>query len=216
MRTRRKELKLTHVEIAKATSVTESAVSQWESGYTAPANEQLPKLADVLETSVGYILTGVNDLRQSSDRPAPDVSAVRDAPRDVPVFGTVPGGPEGYFIMNSDEITEFLPRPAGIASLKEVYGLYIVGDSMRGYGSSEGDLIYVSPTRPPVAGGLVVVQLHDTDTGETTSAMVKQYVSRTPTTLRLAQFNPAKEITVPMNRVKSVHRVLTLRELMGA
>lgn len=211
----REGLNLTHLEIATKIGVTPSAISQWETGYTQPANDKLTKLADILRTSVNHILTGSNGVRHSDD--APDISAaLKDAPRNVPVFGTVPGGPEGSFIMNEAIVTEYLPRPPGIASLKEVYGLYIVGDSMKGFGSSEGDVIYVSPTRPPVIGGLVVVQLQDDKTGEPVAAMVKQYHGRTATHLKLAQFNPAKDIQVALGRVRSIHRVLTLRELMGA
>ena len=216
IRNRRTALKLTHATIATALGITPSAVSQWESGATEPRGEQLTGLVAILKTSAGHILTGANEARQVNEKPAPDISVIQDAPRDIPVFGTVPGGPEGHFIMNNSEVTEYLPRPPGIASLKEVYGLYITGDSMKGHGSSEGDLIYVSPTRPPVVGSLVVVQMIDTDTGEAGSAMVKQYLGRTATALRLGQYNPAKEFTVPMGRIKSVHRVLTIRELMGA
>lgn len=208
-------LGLTHLGVANGIGVTESAVSQWAAGATSPKPDKLPKLAEILRTSVSHILTGSEPVRHSDD--APDISAaLKDAPRNVPVLGAVPGGPEGSFIMDSNAVTEYLPRPPGIASLKEVYGLYIVGDSMKGFGSSEGDIIYVSRTRPPVVGGLVVVQLKDDKTDETVAAMVKQYMGRTATHLKLAQFNPAKEFQVALVRVEAVHRVLTLRELMGA
>jgi hypothetical protein len=46
-------------------------------------------------------------------------------------------------------------------------------------------------------------------------ARVKQLVARTPTQLKLGQFNPEKEFAVALAKVKAVHRVLTLGELLG-
>ncbi len=45
--------------------------------------------------------------------------------------------------------------------------------------------------------------------------MVKLLLGKTPTQLKLAQHNPAREFTLPLAKIKSIHKVLSLRELLG-
>ena len=105
-------------------------------------------------------------------------------------------------------------RPPGIAHMRNIYALWVSGDSMSPW-NKDGDLIYVSPARPTAPGDYVVVQMNDQGDGEPGLAMVKQLVARTPTQLKLGQYNPEKEFAVALSKVKAVHRVLTLRELLG-
>ena len=48
----RKKAALTQAELAEAVGVTQSTVSQWESGTAFPRADKLPKLAEVLGCSV--------------------------------------------------------------------------------------------------------------------------------------------------------------------
>jgi len=81
--------------------------------------------------------------------------------------------------------------------------------------NKNGDLIYVSPAKPPAAGDYVVIQLDDADDGDPGTAMVKLLVGKTPTQLKLAQHNPQREFNLPLAKIKSIHKVLSLRELLG-
>ena len=81
--------------------------------------------------------------------------------------------------------------------------------------NKNGDLIYVTPARPPATGDYVVIQLHDLADGEPGAAMVKLMLGKTPTQLKLAQHNPAREFTLPLAKVKAIHKVLSSRELLG-
>ena len=74
---------------------------------------------------------------------------------------------------------------------------------------------YVSPARPPVVGDHIVIQLQDTSDGEPGVAMVKLLVGKTPTQLKLAQYNPGREFNLALSKIKSIHKVLSLRELLG-
>lgn len=214
IRDRREAVGLTHKQVADKFGITQSAISQWESGATAPKPDQLPLLADALNTSIHYILTGEAGVRQISDATAPSISVIRESPLTVPVFGTVRGGSDGDFILQG-EVVEHVRRLPGIESLKDTYALYIVGDSMTPW-ATEGDLIYVTATRPPFPGCKVVVQTQDPMTGVTTGALIKAYEGRTDKVLKLSQYNPVREVVIPLTKVKSVHRVLTLRELVGS
>ena len=53
----RKAAGLTQVRFAEAMGVTQSTVSQWESGRALPDTAKLPKLAEVLGCSVADLFT---------------------------------------------------------------------------------------------------------------------------------------------------------------
>lgn len=56
IRSRRKEIKMSQEELAKALGVTQGNVSQWENGETTPRVEKLGKLAEVLGIDVKELL----------------------------------------------------------------------------------------------------------------------------------------------------------------
>ena len=83
------------------------------------------------------------------------------------------------------------------------------------YGSRTTAAAAKNAARPPIAGDYVVIQLNDDPDGSPGTSMVKQLVAKTPTQLKLLQHNPAKEFAVSLTKVKAVHKVLSLRELLG-
>jgi phage repressor protein C with HTH and peptisase S24 domain len=209
IREHRKARGMTMVEVAAAIGVSQPAISQWESGTAPPGRESLVELAKLWHMPVGTLL-GDPDTKENRKKGSTPPGIM---PTDVPVYGMVVGGASGDFRLNG-QIVDYVRRPPGINFMRNTYALWVVGDSMAPW-NKDGDLIYVSPARPAVAGDYVVVQMNDQADGEPGIAMVKQLVGRTPTLLKLAQFNPAREFTVQLSKVKAVHRVLTLRELLG-
>ena len=57
----RKRINLTQGDLANQLSVTQGAVSQWESGLTNPTLEMLVKIAAVLQCTVDELLHDEND-----------------------------------------------------------------------------------------------------------------------------------------------------------
>lgn len=57
--TLRKEQNISQVQLAKALDVSRQAVSKWENDQTSPDTLKLIQLADVLNTEVEYLATGV-------------------------------------------------------------------------------------------------------------------------------------------------------------
>jgi len=55
----RKEKQLTQLELANQLNVTDKAVSKWEIGEGNPDISLLPKLAEIFDVTIDYILTGV-------------------------------------------------------------------------------------------------------------------------------------------------------------
>jgi phage repressor protein C with HTH and peptisase S24 domain len=145
--------------------------------------------------------------------PAPSFA---NLPRTVPIYGVAVGGngDEADFRFNGD-VVDYAPRPPGIAHLKDAFVLYIVNDSMYPW-RKPGQVVYLHPTRPARAGDHVVVEEHGDSPGEPGPARLKQLLTRTPTRIKLAQYNPQKDdIWIDLRRVKRVYRVIEWEELLG-
>ncbi|HFK1524033.1 TPA: helix-turn-helix transcriptional regulator [Bacillus cereus] len=57
----RKQKNLTQEELAKKIKTTKGTISNYENGYSAPSNEVLSALADVLETTTDYLLGRIDN-----------------------------------------------------------------------------------------------------------------------------------------------------------
>lgn len=200
---------MTMVQLAELLGVSQPAISQWESGVTPPGRDSLIKLAKILKVPASQLL-GELESTAASTRAGAQVAAM---PTDVPVYGVAVGGSNGDFRFNG-QIVDYVRRPPGIANARNVYALWILGESMAPW-NKDGDLVYVTPARPPTAGDHIVVQLQDTADGEPGLAMVKLLIAKTPTQLKLAQYNPQKEFAVALTKIKSIHKVLSLKDLLG-
>jgi SOS-response transcriptional repressor LexA len=119
--------------------------------------------------------------------------------RDLPVMGAVKGGSEGFYF-NEGEAKEFVLRPANLAGVSNAFALYVYGDSMEPRYFA-GEILYVNPNRPITRNCFVAVELND---GQ---GLIKQFVSRSDTTVVLRQFNPRKEIRLPARDVKRIYRI---------
>lgn len=206
----RKSRNMTMVELAELLEVSQPAISQWESGITSPHRETLLELAKIFKTPVGVLLGESPSVHRPGKPGAAHVNAM---PADVPVHGVAVGGASGDFRFNG-QVVDYVRRPPGVSQARNVYALWVVGNSMAPW-NKDGDLIYVTSARPPAAGDYVVIQLNDEADGAPGMAMVKQLVGKTPTQLKLLQHNPAKEFSVALSKIKAVHKVLSLRELLG-
>lgn len=184
-----------------------------------PRADSLAKMARALECSVDWLMDaqaapGVAEPPQPAGlwETADATPSRAEMPRDVPVLGTAAGSARGAFQVDMAAI-DFVRRPPGIGTSRDVYALYVVGSSMSPR-FEEGELIYVSERRPARVGDYVVVQTVVPDDGGI-EAYCKRLVRRTDDALLLEQLNPAAEIRLPMREVRAVHRILTLNELFG-
>jgi phage repressor protein C with HTH and peptisase S24 domain len=134
-------------------------------------------------------------------------------PQDVPVRGNAAGGTgaDFYFFGTAEE---WVRRPPGLATHKNVFALYVVGSSMEPK-FEEGELVFVSSSRSPSIGDYVVIELHPTSDGGDTPGFIKRLEKRTPTKVICSQFNPAKTVEFELKRVKAIHRVVPTAELLA-
>ncbi len=119
--------------------------------------------------------------------------------RDLPVMGTVKGGEEGFYF-NEGEAKEYIVRPPALTGVSNAFALYVHGESMEPRYFA-GEILYVNPNRPLSKGCFVAVEM----TNE--RGLIKQFLHRSDDLLVLAQFNPPKEIRLPMAEVKRIYRI---------
>ncbi|MCJ2086953.1 helix-turn-helix domain-containing protein [Methylobacterium sp. E-005] len=134
-------------------------------------------------------------------------------PRDVPVLGTGVCGDDGDFRFNGQTI-DYAPRPPGIEGKRDVFVVYVVGDSMAER-YEDGDPLYVDPHRRPKPRDIVIVELKAPSEGEPGSAFVKRLVRRGGGKIVVEQFNPPKELVFDEDEVARLHRVIPWIELIG-
>ena len=187
---------------------------------TMPKLDTLEKLASALETTAYWLANGdgnPNPVPQPRTIPnplnTPASSPSHVMPLDVPVLGVVAGNHvHGAFQMEA-AVIDYVRRAPGLFGAKNVYALYVQGDSMAPMHKA-GDLLFIHPDRPPRIGDSVVVQFKESE-GDYSEAMVGILEKRTPKTISLQKLNPPAIVDIDARKVEFVHRVLTMGELFG-
>jgi phage repressor protein C with HTH and peptisase S24 domain len=199
-------------DVANHFGIHRAAVSQWESAKSKPRIERLSKLADFLGVDVSWLSHDIGS-PEKSPQPQAKLPPLEDMPRDVPVYGTAQGGLKGSFELNHGDPIDYVRRPPGIARARDVYCIYVEGDSMEPRFAG-GELVYVHPGRKIKPGDFVIVEQQISDQ-KLAVAFIKKLRRRTASKLILEQFNPPSTIEMPIKTVKSVHLILTMNDLFG-
>lgn len=184
----------------------------------SPTLKTLNKLATALETTPEWLMHGAGTAPH-----VPPAADVVDAnieipsaglmPRDIPVLGVAAGShTHGAFQMEA-AIIDYVRRPPGVATAKDVYGLYVEGDSMAPLHRA-GDLLLLHPGRPARIGDSVVVQFK-TGECEYPEAMLGILHKRTPKCVELQKLNPAAIVEIETRTIEAIHRTLTMNDLFG-
>jgi phage repressor protein C with HTH and peptisase S24 domain len=227
IRQRMKVLKLSQRETARLAGIPESTLRNIFAGKSeSPRGVTLRRLAEALQTTERWLVAGEEEAAPetppspaspSEFRLAEDVPIdvlLRSLPKDVPVMGTVAGSElgKGAFQLTND-IVDFVRRPYGLLGAKDIYALYVEGESMQPK-FQPGDLVFVHPHRKARNGDYVVVQEPDSDRGEP-RGFIKRLVAVTAKLIRTEQFNPPAKIDFVIRSGTIVHKVVTDGELYG-
>jgi SOS-response transcriptional repressor LexA len=163
------------------------------------------KLGDVLGVAPDTLRFGGPPSR--SNVRAPFLRLPPATPGDrIPVMGVGEGGGEGKSLWNG-EVVDYVARPPALAGAPNGYATYVVGTSMEPR-YHPGELIYVHPGKPVMAGAYVLVQLKPPAEGEPPLALIKRLVRKAGHRYVLEQFNPQRQFEVPVKDVVSIHRVV--------
>lgn len=134
---------------------------------------------------------------------------------DVPVYGVAAGNGSGDGSFRLQEhAVDYVRRPPGVAHAKDVYAVYVTGESMYP-AHRHGALLFVAPGRPISIGDDVLVCLYPKEQGEPEEYLVKRLVRRTASGTIVEQFNPPLNLEFSAERIKHLHKVLEARELVG-
>lgn len=213
-------------KLAREIGITQPAISELEAGE-ARSSKHSYKISQKTGVDTHWLETGEGDMLSGRDGMAGTTSAraadakdltnskinIQAMPRDVPILGGASCGDDGLFELNG-QVLDYARRPPRLDNVRDAYAVYVEGESMSPW-REHGDLVYVQPHQPINIGDYVVVQLVPDKDGETSKAYIKRLVRRTAKDLILQQFKPAGQISLPMKRVKSTHRILPWSELLG-
>jgi len=223
---------MTNAALAQAIGVPSKRLDAWLQGRVDQPrgfNSILPKIAEVLNVSPSWLRDGTDETGATTEPPvgpgpsnaAPDIRSagtavpnMRDMPKDLPVQGTAAGADGGVGAMQFEGgVVDYVRRPPGVSGAKEVYGLYVVGESMWPR-FQNGELVICHPRRPVNSGDDVVIQLRRGEYAEL-EVFVKTLVRRGADTVTARQYNPDREISFKTADIIAIHRILSLPELLG-
>ena len=171
-----------------------------------PTSQEIPE---------GFLATETPAPNARLAQEAPEYPAIAAMKRDVPVYGSAQGGEDGVFELNSlGEPVDYVRRPAGLVGMKNVFAIYVEGDSMDPW-RSPGQFVYVHPTRPANIGDYVIVVIPRKERGAPPLAYIKRLKQRTADTYVVSQFNPPKDLVFPRHEGVKVLRVIDWGEALG-
>jgi phage repressor protein C with HTH and peptisase S24 domain len=124
----------------------------------------------------------------------------------VPLRGHGMGGKHGALIFNADENLGEIEAPPKLHGVPDAYAVYVIGDSMEDR-FRHGEVVFVHPYEPIKKDDDVVVQIQNGE-GAPVVGYIKRFISRTDTTLKVAQLHPKKVLTFGMATVLAIHKIV--------
>lgn len=197
-----------------------------------PGGDKLARLADVLGTTSDYLLGNSEEVQPNGASVKPVAGFTlpprRSTPRDLPVYGTALGASREYLDDHGNKMAveqvdlfmasaiDFILRPPLLAGRKDIFAVYVSGDSMSPKYES-GDPVLVEPARPAAIGDHVLVLLRSAiDQGEEiTGALIKKLVRRSASYIELEQYNPRSTFRLPAEDVSKIYRIKPWGEAHG-
>ncbi len=223
---------MSNAALAQAIGVPSKRLDAWLQGRVDQPrgfSSILPRIAEVLNVSLAWLRDGIgspdipadplpNTSIQSVEQEARAADAAvpnfRDLTRDLPVQGTAAGANGDVGAMQFEGgVVDYVRRPPGVSGAKEVYGLYVVGDSMWPR-FQNGELVICHPRRPVNSGDDVIIQLQRDEHSEI-EVFIKTLVRRTANTVTARQYNPDRTMSFKTAEIVAIHRILSLPELLG-
>lgn len=186
-----------------------------------PRIDTLIKLAAILGTTPQYLMGEDEEAKAQQAAPqgngnaahTPDLPIRHSMPLDVPVMGTAAGSHLRGAFQFEGGIVDYVRRPPALTGARDLYALFVEGTSMEPQ-YFPGDLIYVTPHKPPRTGDIVVVQCRNGDHSPE-EATLGIFRRTTEKHIVIGKRNPSAEIELTREHVKAIHKVLSNNELFG-
>lgn len=119
--------------------------------------------------------------------------------KQIPVYGYAGAGGDDRVVIASDQVLEYIEIPAGMVR-GDAIAIRVAGESMYPRLFS-GEMVIVELNVPPIRNKDAVIELKDG------SALVKEYRGQKDGVVFLFQYNPEREVRVPLIDVVAMHAV---------
>lgn len=191
---------LSQADLGRKVGISQVAVKKIESGDTRQS-KYLPRIAAELEIDLAELDPGLEPSAK-----IPSVGFIEDTfhrgRRDFPIYAAAEGGVGE--IIRSPEPVDWSFRPPRVASVKNAYGLYIVGESMIPE-FRPGDIVFVNPNLPIVGDAAYI--FYAEDDGET-RATIKFLRRATADKWLVSQHNKPRDFDLNRKEWQRAHRVI--------
>ena len=152
---------LTQDQMADVLGIKRARYNSWENNIARPDIDMVSKLADYHKVSVDYLLG-----RQESR--AYDVTLVREdlarydsSPKGIPLVGTICAG-DGLFAQ--ENIEQYIQFPLSNKTQPD-FALRVKGDSMKGAGIDDGDIVFIRKAKWAEYNGQIVAAIINGEEG---------------------------------------------------
>lgn len=193
------------VELASALGLDPLALHEGRAVVVGPGATPLPSPA-MSSGRAGQAGKSGDGMMGASEPPRPNAVFGRSSAmgaRDLPVYASAQGGPDGMLV--SYDPIEWIERPAPLAGVPNAFAMYVVNDSMEPR-YRQGDLLLIHPQRPVRKGSdVLVITRSESDDHE---AFIKELVSVDTEQVTLRQLNPEKTFSLPREKVTGLNLVV--------
>jgi SOS-response transcriptional repressor LexA len=193
------------VELASALGLDPLALHEGRAVVVGPGATPLPSPA-MSSGRGGQAGKSGDGMMGASEPPRPNAVFGRSSAmgaRDLPVYASAQGGPDGMLV--SYDPIEWIERPAPLAGVPNAFAMYVVNDSMEPR-YRQGDLLLIHPQRPVRKGSdVLVITRSESDDHE---AFIKELVSVDTEQVTLRQLNPEKTFSLPREKVTGLNLVV--------
>lgn len=181
-----------------------------EPGAGLPRGNTLKKLAQVLETTEQFLLTGETFDKSEATAAAERVLISTDG--DVEIKGAVAGSHlEGAFQL-MDNTIGYTPLPRALRRYTNVYAVIVINDSMIPE-HKPGEIRFATPDARPKLGDTVLVEfLRDPDRGP--EAMLG-HLEANSAVVKIGKLNPKDVVEIESRSIMKLHRIAPTSEVMA-
>lgn len=194
-------------QLAEACGTSRAQIDKLERGERRLTVDWMLRLAKALSCQPAELLPdSLGPEGPESPQPPPvPVGPIHEPARLIPVRSTARGGMDQEMFLEDGPI-DYRPCPTFVSHVRDAYAIYVVGDSMAPM-YRPGQILYVNPHRPLIAGRGVVI------TKTSKAVLIKELVRVTDDTLILREYTPClRDFAVAQTDVAEVHTVVGAEE----
>lgn len=189
-------------EVARRVGMQGHAFRRYSRNEAQPAKELALRICGVLDCTLAELMDG--EPAEGRPQAAPLGTASRKIKNGerIPIYAFAAGSLVGADTSMAEPF-DFIDRPAFLPAMGDAYAVVVAGSSMepRYYA---GEVVYAIPRTIVRAGDFVVVV---TGTDDDRRAVVKQFVRSDDEHVTLHQFNPDRDIKVPVAEIEQIDLV---------